>query len=75
MTYELDKAGLLGQLDRIKYDNSRDEDAKVSTDSNLGKVLLNLAEIDPEREHKLCSSVARHLAGSIPEPQEDDLPV
>ena len=66
----LDKNKLLKKLDRIEYSpDSKTGDEPLSRMSLAGS-LLALAGIDHDSEYALCAKVARHLLGSVPEPDE-----
>jgi len=73
MAKELDRMALLQQLERVKFDKHQKDPTRSSAGNNLGKVLLNLAEVDAEHEHQLCEAAARHLVGTIPSTQDDDV--
>lgn len=70
MGIRFDRTALLDRLEPVKYDaEATDEQANLEQMSLAG-VLLTLAEIDHEREFQQCQRVARHLLGSLYEPED-----
>jgi hypothetical protein len=66
----LDRASLLGRLERIPVPPRTAQDEDTMEQMSLAAALLALAEIDHEREYAACRSVAEHLLGDLPEPQD-----
>jgi hypothetical protein len=66
----IDKRALIEKLPRIKYvpDARRDQDRFDHV--SLAGTLLMLAEITHESEYALCRSLAEHLLGAVPEPDD-----
>jgi hypothetical protein len=69
----LDRRALLERLPPIEYDPGDEADEQEFERASLARALLNLAEVDQEREYLLCRSVADHLLGEIPEPDDLEL--
>lgn len=65
-----DTAAWLERLDPVKVEEpeaGREVDLRRIS---LASALLKLAEIDHEHEYTLCRSVAEHLLGAVPEPDD-----
>ena len=75
MAKRLDRMALLEQLERIRYKPTSDQDGMSLERMSLAGALLQLANITHEREYALCRSVARHLLGIAPEPDDTEIPV
>ena len=69
----LDREALLKKLPPVKYEKSEEKKSSFLEKMSLEKTLLALLEIDHEHEYELCKSVARHVLGYIPEPDDVDL--
>jgi hypothetical protein len=74
MARALDKRALLETLGRIQY-KKEGGDRNPLEQMSLADALLALAEVDHEREFKLCRLVAEHLLGEVPAPDDVDLDV
>ena len=72
MAKKPDRTALLEDLDPIAYDKDEDRGMEQLAHLSLGNALLVLAEIDHGREYELCRSLAAHLLGSVPEPDDID---
>lgn len=70
MPRELDKLALLKRLEPVQPEEKPGAEAEFFKKIHLGTALLALAEIDHERELKLCRQAAEHLLGQVPEPEE-----
>jgi hypothetical protein len=69
----LDKRELLQRLPAIELDEDDDAGTRDFEQASLARALLNLVAVDQEREYALCRSVAQHLLGEIPEPDDVEL--
>jgi hypothetical protein len=68
----LDKKKLVSSLDVSEEAIAKTDD--LSTDQmSLARSLLKLANINQEKEHQLCHSLAKRLLEKVPEPEEIDL--
>jgi hypothetical protein len=72
MANRLDKKDLLKHLEAVKYVKEDREQGQLEQMS-LADALLALTEINHEREYLLCRTVAEHLLGQVPEPDDADL--
>jgi len=66
----IDREALLNRLPPIEYKPGDDADDRDFEQASLARALLNLVEVDQEREHTICQSVARHLLGEVPGPDD-----
>jgi len=62
-------------LERLREMRVAEKDFEATEDAaltrvSLGSSLLALAQIDHEHEYALCRSVAEHLLGAVPEPED-----
>jgi hypothetical protein len=73
VTATLDRSALLRKLDPIEPEDDESRGEGRLRRISLAAALLSLAEIDHEHEYQLCRSVATHLLGSVPEPDDLDL--
>ncbi len=71
MSARLDREALLERLERADPGDETEERNQLSSIS-MATALLNLAEIDSEREYLLCRAVAVHLLGQAMEPEDLD---
>jgi hypothetical protein len=69
MAAPLDRRKLLAKLERIKDEQEHREEDPLQKMS-LADALLGLARVNHETEHSLCSDVAKHLLGQVPEPDD-----
>lgn len=72
MAHAVDKGLLLKKLPRIVYEKSEDAAKDRLEQMSLAGTLLTLAQIDHDREYEICRTVAEHLLGRNPEPEETD---
>lgn len=73
MATGLDRELLLRRLDPVVYEpDKKRQDAQLNQ-MDIGEALQLLAELKHEREWELCRSVAKHLLGEVPEPDDGDL--
>ncbi len=68
----VDRGELLDRLDPVAYQPAPG-DERLLNQGSLARVLLNLVEVDQEREYLLCRSVAEHLLGKAPEPDDIEI--
>jgi hypothetical protein len=69
----VDRRRLLERLPAIELEADDDGGARDFEQASLARALLNLVQVDQEREYALCRSVAEHLLGEIPEPDDVEL--
>ncbi len=72
MARALDKRALLETLERVQYRKEGGERNPLEQMS-LADALPALAEVNHEREYKLCRLAAEHLLGEVPAPDDVDL--
>lgn len=70
----VDRTALLKRLEAVKPDEEQRGWEEQLRRVSLQAALLHLAEIDHEHEYQLCRSVAQHLLGEVPEPEQIELP-
>jgi hypothetical protein len=68
----IDKMKLVSSLE-ISEDAIGKDDELSADQMSLAHSLLKLANINQEKEHELCRSLAAHLLKNVPEPEEIDL--
>ena len=68
-----DKTAWLQRLERFRYDAKDEPQEDQLEQMSLAAALLALAEINHEREYALCRTLAEHLLGEVPEPDDVDL--
>lgn len=73
MNPHLDRTALLSKLEPVQPDEGDEQDKGRLRRISLAMALLSLAELDHEHEYQLCRSVANHLLGTVPEPEDLDL--
>ena len=73
MTDKLTHYQMLELLERIQPEETKKERLDELSQLNLADSLLMLAELDHEREYNICRSVALHLLGMIPEPDDAEI--
>lgn len=69
----INKIAWLERLERIRYDLKTDAPEDQLEQMSLASALLALAEINHEQECALCRTLAEHLLGEVPEPDDADL--
>jgi hypothetical protein len=69
----LDRGELLAKLPAIEFEPDDDAGDGDFDQASLARAVPALAQVDQEREHALCRSVAEHLLGEIPEPDDVEL--
>jgi hypothetical protein len=72
MPKNIDKMALLKALEPIALDRADSKD-QAATQLSLGSALRQLADLTHEREYTLCTDAAKHLLGTVPEPDDADL--
>jgi hypothetical protein len=72
MAARVDFAELLKELEPVRYDKKEDKGPDSLDHLSLSAALLLIAQINPEKEYELCRSLAVHLLGSVPEPDDID---
>lgn len=72
MGLKLDREKLLTRLPAIEPGETPDAASEDLRKLSLASAVRLLAEIDHENEVRLCRSVAQHLLGEVPEPEEID---
>lgn len=68
----IDRERLLARLPAVEYRPAAGDD-ELSAQSSLPQSALLMAEVDQEREHRLCRETAERLVGTLPDP--GDIPV
>ena len=69
-----DRMAWLQRLEPVQY-NPDDAPEEASLERmTLSLALLQLADLTHERQFALCSSLAKHLLGHVPGPEDDELP-
>lgn len=69
----LDKIECLKRLEHIAYDEKSFSEDGLLDQLSLASALLALADINHDREYALCSIIAKHLLGEVPEPDDADM--
>jgi hypothetical protein len=73
MMKNINKITWLERLERIRYEEKEDLEEGSLEQMSLASSILALAEINHEREYDICRSLAQHLLGKVPEPDDADL--
>lgn len=73
MAKRLNRIVFLERLDRIKHESTDDRPLEAVDQLGMAGALLALADLDHEHQYNLCRSVAEHLLGDLPEPDDVDL--
>ena len=73
MAPTLDKLELLRRLSPVEAEEEADLLEEEFRTVSLASAMLFLAELDHEHEYRLCRSVAQHLLGEVPEPEDSGL--
>ena len=73
MPEQIDKKKLLNALEPIPPPPKADAAEELFNRMSISAALPALTEIDIEREYRLCHSVAEHLLGKVPEPEQVEL--
>jgi hypothetical protein len=74
MGVSIRRRSLLERLERVTYQPKPEEGDTEMDRTRLDSAVLHLARIDHDTEYLLCRAVAQHLMGSIPEPDDTELP-
>ena len=72
MANRLTRMQMLERLERITFEDSKKDRADELGQVSIADSLLMLAELDHEREYKMCRDIAQHLLGKVPEPDDVD---
>ncbi|MFH1463067.1 MAG: hypothetical protein ABIO70_01645 [Pseudomonadota bacterium] len=68
----LDRAALVRDLPAVEYKPEKGKGDDKDRSIGLADSLLSLGDLKPEKEWSLCQTVARHLLGELPEPDDLD---
>jgi hypothetical protein len=70
---KVNKEKLLQALPEIRYEKGKEAQRNFLEKMSMDRALLALLRIDHEHEYALCRSLAEHILGSVPEPDEIDI--
>lgn len=65
-----DRESQLKELPKVEYAKPEKSDADRFDQVNLAASLLSLADLGHERQMALCQTIAEHLLGALPEPDD-----
>ncbi len=73
MKHLLNRGELLDLLPPIELEADDRAEAGVRDETNLAGALVTLAGLKHDEEYERCRSLAQHLLGHVPEPDEIEI--